>query len=101
MTELPQADHGMELDAKMRAQFENGMAQGYASGSKAEVADADAKSIAGRAAESCGELAAERPEGFCQGFTQGFLLGVNDHAPAPLAAPVSGLAQNSSHPQPQ
>ncbi|MEO5936016.1 MAG: hypothetical protein ABIP81_02275 [Terriglobales bacterium] len=101
MTELPQADPRIVPDARMRVQFENGTAQGYASGSKAEVAAADAKSIAGQATRSCGELAADRPEGFCEGFTQGFLLGVNHHAPAPLAAPVSGLAQNRSHPQPQ
>lgn len=100
MKELPQGDRGRELDSKLRDQFENGMAQGYTSGSKAEVPDANAKSVAGHAARSCGALA-ERPEGFCEGFTQGFLLGVNDHAPAPLAPPVSGLAQNSSHPQPQ
>jgi hypothetical protein len=98
MSELPEADRGRELNAKVRAQFEDGMAQGYASGAKAEVTDADAKAVASYAARSCGDRPGARPEGFCEGFTQGFLLGVNDQRPVPLA-PESGLAQH--HPQPQ
>ena len=101
MAELPQADEGREPDAGMRVGFEDGMAQGYESGMRMEPADADAQTLADQAARKCGEQPGKRREGYCEGYTQGFLLGANDHQPTPLAAPMTapGLAQNHSQPQ--
>ncbi len=100
MADMPQAEQGRAPDARLRANFEDGIVRGYQAGMNRPGVDADVKALAAQAGKSCGEQDAARRDGYCDGYTQGFLLGVNDHTAWPAVGPATepGLAQNSSHP---
>jgi hypothetical protein len=102
MSELPQADPTMTPDPKLRANFEDGILQGYRDGVKRPEGQIDAEGLAGQAREICGRSEATGREGYCDGFTQGFLLGVNDHTVVTVAVPGAepGLAQKAAAGQP-
>lgn len=93
MRDLPQGDHGRTPTPGLRANFDEGMAHGYEAGLKDRAEVADAAAMAARAGKACG--AAARPEGYCEGYTQGFLLGANDRG---VLSPGrhTGLAQNTA-----
>jgi len=99
-SDLPEADAGFTPSPRLRGNFDEGMLHGYQAGLNTPVNEADARRLAARAKQSCSLPDPVRPDGYCDGFIQGFLLGVNDHTqlapPGPVTAP--GIAQNDSRP---
>lgn len=87
LEDLPQADGPPVPDRIARGIFDEGVAAGYRSGLKVPAADTASVALAAQAAGACEGLTVvpESRQGFCAGFTQGFLLGANDAAAsAPL-----------------
>ncbi|HUS19476.1 MAG TPA: hypothetical protein VMZ25_07480 [Terriglobales bacterium] len=97
---LPQAEGASPLDAKVRAGFEQGIAEGYKSGLSALVESVQPAALATEAASICKAQPQAKVDrdGFCDGFSQGFLLGVND-SPGPAKPDQPALAKNQPTPQ--
>jgi hypothetical protein len=97
MSDLPQAAGTNTIDPKMRASFDTGVQQGYQAAVQTAAPAAEAPQLAKQAEKACREQPIARDEGFCDGYTQGFLLGAE--RPDPALRNPAGLAQKSSRSQ--
>ena len=79
LSDLPQSDTPLQLDTKLQAAFEEGVIQGYRQGLATAGEEAlEDRALAAEAARSCSSADLAHKEGYCLGFTQGFLLASYD-----------------------
>lgn len=96
LSALPQWDGPLQLNPELRAAFDEGMFLGYRAGMVSQAAPApEDTSLREKLAGSCRGTEQAAREGFCDGFTQGFLMGMNDRPPS---GPDAGLARQNLTP---
>jgi hypothetical protein len=96
MSALPQAEGNSTPDGTVLAIFESGVMDGYRSGLATQVQENDAHALAAQGSQAC-RAEASRPDGYCDGYAQGFLIGVADGG---VSLTVEGAGVVQSSPQP-
>ncbi|HUR36759.1 MAG TPA: hypothetical protein VM009_03010 [Terriglobales bacterium] len=96
MSALPQSEGSFIPAGNLLAIFESGVMDGYRSGLATQVLENDARALASQGSQNC-RAQGPRPDGYCDGFTQGFLIGIADSG---VSLTVEGAGVVQSSPQP-
>lgn len=92
ISDLPEADTSGP-DRQFRLRFDDGMIAGYRTAAGSQVLTLEAPALASEASSTCQTDDRSRQPGYCDGFVQGFLLGIEDR---PRQAVLSPQPANAS-----
>jgi hypothetical protein len=77
---LPEAEEARQSDKQVRKVFEEGMLKGYQLGLSSEMQNLLPEFLADQAERFCVQEAKAGENGYCDGYTQGFVIGVGDRS---------------------